>query len=134
MTDCKHLHGASIAEVGGWVCGQCYRNIGYRPTRYARLTPPLVPGSYQIEWQAEIRVAESGMTLSDFISVIAQWLHGQDRSLSLFEAGDAALEILLCTELEFGHPDMDWTKDAAVDLAREYVSDFWEPDAGEDNE
>jgi len=69
------------------------------------------------------------LTASGFIYAIAKVFHEHhhgplDHAQAIAEAV-GALEMIETTECPFGHPDFDWSEDAAHDVAMEAMQD-WE--------
>lgn len=141
---CDHKHGDFVPELFGWVCGQCYRIIGERPTKYSMVrvyaetnygdvVPNGSPTSRQeIAWQAEILKSDQGTTLSTFLDAVARRFEkrgGLDRK----DAMDTALESLRMMEAEFGDKDYDWSRMSAIDVADEDMS-YWDYDEPMGNE
>lgn len=135
MTACKHEHGDNVAPLMGWVCGQCFEVLAERPKRY-RMVGIKVPANWdgkryggdrqEIAWQAEVLKSSDGTTLSTFIAAVARRFElrgGLDKDAAYL----AALDITKMLEVPFGHPDYNWSRMGAVDLADEDMS-YWDHD------
>ena len=136
MATCKHQHGAHVAALGPWVCGQCYQILSARPARYGMVRNPLHGMTDRAEvrqdvvWVAEVRKSPEGTTLDVFLRAVARRFMSRCKELDKREAYKAALDALRGQEAEFGHPDYDWSRAAAVDVADEEMTYWDEAPAG----
>lgn len=138
---CKHIHGGTVPNLPGWVCGQCWRNIEERPKRYGMVSVTSVKGSdepayrQEIIWMAEERRAESGLTLGEFLVALAQRFAVRSH-MERSSAMDLALSTMQSlSEVgaigEFADPVSDWSREVANDIADEEMS-YWDNDEGEE--
>lgn len=130
--NCGHMHGAMVAPLGLWVCGQCYAKLAERPVRYGMAGHPEGEGMalrQEIVWQSAVRVSAEKTTLADFLAAMVRRLRSRDRDLHTADAYDIALDVLRShsDDLEFGDPQHDWSRVSAIDLADEEMS-YWESD------
>jgi hypothetical protein len=135
---CKHEHGDNVEPLMGWVCGQCFTIIGDRPKRYGFINAGLlgfdaVKGGelQEVVWMADILKSAEGTTLGVFLAAIARRFErkgGLDRTAAYAAALDAAKMI----EAPFGHPDHDWSRASAIDIADEDMS-YWDCDVAGGN-
>ena len=127
--DCRHEHGDMVN--GYWLCGQCYTKMAERPSRL--VMEPIInvsegETSRQIAVHAEIRTAESGLTLSEFIRLMAMRLITRNAgAMHMSDAIDYAAEVLKMAGDEFGSPDLGWDTACAWDLVDEDMS-YWDGD------
>jgi len=128
---CKHLHGGHIGALDAWVCGQCFQLLAGRPKRYGIVGPPGTKKTdaprarQQIVWQAETRKSPEGTTLDQFLRAMARRFMSQCKDLDQREAHKLALDALKGMEAEFGHPDYDWSRASAIDIADEEMT-YWD--------
>lgn len=137
---CQHLHGGSVPGHIGWVCGQCWNTLESRPRKYG--PAPLQSGGtgagsrQQIIWQADERRTSHGMTLGQFLIIIAQRfaVRGRLDRASAMELALSAMRALmdLGPEFEFADSRSEWTREAAIDIADEEMS-YWDSDREEAN-
>lgn len=129
--NCQHEQGDRVPELG-WVCGQCFKVLDQRPTRYGMRTRLGMKGRRQeIVWQAKIRTSAEGTTLSQFLKFMAKQ-YQRRAALGVHESYRMALENLRFLEEEFGCPHMIWNRSAAIDIADEEMS-YWDHDEPEGN-
>lgn len=139
---CKHLHGGVVPGLPGWVCGQCWNILAERPKRYGMVSIALGsdPGSaprqrQEVIWQAEERRSAEGLTLGQFVVLVAQRFAIRGR-MNRAAAMEMALSTLRsCAEMdvigEFGDPASEWSRGAATDIADEEMS-YWDSDGDEE--
>lgn len=123
---CTHPHGDFVA--GTWLCGRCYAKLDSRPARYSMEAAPdsgtrtedVVPVLRQAKTEAPIRVAATGLTLSQFIEVGARRVvvHCAG-TMALADAIDYIIDLLRVEGAEFGSPDFDWSEAGAWELVTE---------------
>ena len=128
---CKHEHGDDID--GAWVCGQCFHRLHERPRTYYMEKGHRLDGEgenqplRQMARYAPIKRADSGLTLAEFVKVIALRLVVKTGgSMSMADATDYAVE-LLRDGPEFASPDAGWDKGDAWDLVAEDMQ-YWDGD------
>lgn len=132
---CKHEHGDTVSPLMGWVCGQCFKVLDDRPKRYA-MVGIKVPADWdgkihsgmrqEIVWQADVRKSAEGTTLSAFIAAVARRFERRG-GLDPQDAYQQALDAIKLMEVEFGHPDYDWSRLSAIDVADEEMT-YWDHD------
>lgn len=130
LSDCQHKHGDHVPALMGWVCGQCWTVLHDRPKRYGMKIRSEDPqGVQEIIWQAEIRKSDDGTTLSTFLRSVARRVSHRS-GMAKEDAYQVALEAARMLEVEFGHPDYDWSRTGAIDIADEEMSYWDEEPAG----
>lgn len=127
--ECPHKHGDQVPALMGWVCGQCWKILPERPTKYGMHPPGYGAESRQfIKWRAEIRKSADGTTLAIFLKAMARRITHRS-GLVGEDAYQAALEAARLLEVEFGHPDYDWSRLGAIDIADEEMT-YWDEATG----
>lgn len=137
---CKHEHGDTVKALSTWVCGQCWSIIGDRPKRYGPLGLTRLPndsvrvgGRQEIVWQASVLTSAEGTTLNTYLKAIARRFQHRDKTLTDYEAHKLAIEEARAIGEPFGHPDYDWSRMGAIDVADEAMT-YWDcDDATESN-
>lgn len=131
---CKHEHGDTVKALGAWVCGQCWQVIGERPKRYGPLpfTRPSddavrVEVRQEIVWRADVLKSADGTTLDTYLKAIARRFQHRDKTLTDYEAHKLAIEEARGIGEPFGHPDYDWSRMGAIDVADEAMT-YWDCD------
>lgn len=123
---CKHTKGDYVA--GTWLCGECFRYLSDRPKTYRMLTGTFAGGPIQeIDWQAEIAIAEGGVPLAKFLAWMVAYL--RMRSLWTLSKEDARRECVAVLRDQgepFGSPDACWSRADAKDLVREGILSYWD--------
>lgn len=129
--DCRHPHGDMVN--GYWLCGRCYAKLDERPSRLIIEQAHGVgegATSRQMVIHAEIRKSETGVTLSEFIRLMALRLIARNAGAMLMsDALDYAVEVLKMAGDEFGSSDLGWDTACAWDLVDEDMS-YWDGDGG----
>lgn len=127
---CKHEHGAKVDGLNSWVCGQCFEMLPSRPKRYQTYTTvadadgPRAPRQ-EVIWEAAVRRSEEGLNLDQFLASMARRFMKQDESLDTFEAHKLSLDVVRSLDLEFGDPDIEWSRVGAIDIAEEEMT-YWD--------
>ena len=128
---CRHHHGDMVAEIGIWVCGECYAKLAERPIEYGMAAPTngskgQIKGLSQvIVWLATFRRVR-GVSLSDFLRTMALRFQFKARGMTSAEAYNYAIAALEMLAVEFGDPAYDWSHAAAREMADEEMTQ-WEP-------
>ena len=135
MKVCKqHKRGATIEEMGYWVCGDCYSVLPSKPIKYGAPSPSIFDGPPQvITWQAETTKSVEGLTLNDFLRTAAHRYQYYDRSLSLHEAYGLAIELLETIGENFADPAMEWSHSSAREIVNDDVNEYWEEEPDFEN-
>lgn len=130
---CKHLHGAQVDQFPAWVCGQCFEQLDGRPTKYGPSMFSDTHGGPQIiTWQAEIKVAESGLNLADFMKAMALHFVKRCNLMHLTDAYAHALSVLKDQGQEFGDIALGWGREDAKELVNEEL-EYWEEEGDGSN-
>ncbi|NOD65764.1 hypothetical protein [Ruegeria sp. HKCCD6109] len=79
----------------------------------------------EISWQAEVLKSPEGTNLSTFLTAIARRFGHRDLSLSKHESYKLALDAVKGMGVPFGHPDYDWSRASAIDIADEEMT-YWD--------
>jgi len=122
----------------GWVCGQCYQTLESRPAKYGMVATGGYPNGsrQQIIWQADEKRTKDGMSLGQFLSIIAQRfsVKGRIDRAGAMELAIAAMRALrdLGEEFEFADQRSDWSRAAAIEIADEEMS-YWDNEGGSSN-
>jgi hypothetical protein len=76
-------------------------------------------------WQAEVKKSAEGTTLATFLEAVARRFQSRDTTLTDSEAVKLAIEAVQAMDTEFGHPDYDWSRTTAIDVADEEMT-YWD--------
>lgn len=133
MGECKHSRGDHVAELGLWVCADCYEKLSDRPQRYGK-NPEWQPGTAGpippqiIVWQAEIAQAD-GLTFGEFLRAMTRRYMMRTRpKISAPDAYDAAIEYLRALLPDrYGDNAYGWDKSCAWEFADDDM-EYWDKD------